>query len=418
MVEVIEMPKLSDTMEAGRIVAWHKKVGDRVKAGELLAEIQTDKATVDFESYFDGVLLYIGVREGEEVPIGTLIAIIGEEGEDITPILAKFQNKQSQSRRGQEDSPAPVEKEQVTEERVNLQKQVVVEEVPVGKENGRIKASPLARRLAKEHGIPLELLHGSGPGGRIIKRDIEMALKEGVPHAAPLPPAAGEEEYEVVPLTQMRKTIAKRLSESKFTAPHFYLTMEIDMEEAAKLRNTLNAMAETKISFNDLIIKAVAVALRRHPYVNASWHEDHIRLHKRVHIGVAVALPQGLVVPVVRDADRKGLEEIARETKELAEKARNDRLSLKEIQGSTFSISNLGMFGIDEFTAIINPPNVCILAVGQIKEVVVPQDGELVIRKRMKVTLSCDHRVVDGATGAQFLQTVKNLLENPLTMLL
>ncbi len=399
------MPKLSDTMEEGRIVAWHKKVGDKVSAGEIIAEVETDKATLELESYFDGVLLHIAVKEGEPVPVGAMIAIIGEEGEDISALLTQTSEKTDKQTAEQPTEVAVEQKETPT--------QVTVTEEVIPEEDRRIKASPLARRLAKEKGIPLEAVKGSGPGGRIIKRDIEAyvaAMEKEVAVAAV--------NYQDIPITQMRKTIAKRLAQSKFTAPHYYLTIDIRMDKAVAFREQLNQIASVKISFNDIIVKACAIALKKHPIINASWLEDKIRIYHDVHIGVAVALEDGLVVPVIRNADKKGLEEIAKESQTLAEKARNKGLQPQDYEGATFTVSNLGMFGIESFTAIINPPNVCILAVGKIRDAVIVEEGNIKVAKQMRVTLSCDHRVVDGAEGAKFLQTLKSLLEEPMRMLL
>ncbi|MCS7189291.1 MAG: 2-oxo acid dehydrogenase subunit E2, partial [Bacteroidia bacterium] len=383
------------------IVRWNKKVGDTVKAGDILAEIETDKATMEFESPVNGVLLHIGVEEGKPVPIGHIIAIIGKAGEDISALLSagKAPAKESPS-----PSPASTLVEKSSVERAHA----IVE----GRD--RIKASPLARAMAKEAGIDLRQVQGSGEGGRIIKRDIEAYLSQ----PAPSPAIAAPTTYIEQPLTQMRKTIARRLTASMQEAPHFYLTISVCMDRAAEWRERLNTLSEVKISFNDLIIKACAQALRRHPLLNASWTGESIRIHQEIHIGFAVALEEGLIVPVVRHADRKGLEEIAKETQLLADKARSRKLTPEEYSGSTFSISNLGMFGIEEFTAVINPPEAAILAVGAIQPTPVVKEGNIAIERRMRVTLSCDHRVVDGATGAQFLQTFKSLLEVPEKLLL
>ncbi|MCX8020685.1 MAG: pyruvate dehydrogenase complex dihydrolipoamide acetyltransferase [Chitinophagaceae bacterium] len=418
MNEVVLMPRLSDTMTEGVIAAWHKKVGDPVKKGEILAEIETDKATIELESYKNGTLLYIGADKGEKIPVNGLLCIIGEKGKvDVDAIVA--------AAKGEMISSATTETKEKTMEPVIQQAPVAENEIT----NGRIKASPLAKRLAKERGIDLSKLKGSGDGGRIIKADIDRYVS--VPaesQEAPAPAGSAsvtpgvnlswEEGYTDIPNSQMRNTIARRLSESKFSAPHFYLTMEINMDNAIAARAELNEISEVKISFNDMIVKAAALTLRKHPAVNASWMGDKIRRYHHVHIGVAVAIEEGLIVPVIRFADQKSLQQIATETKELAAKARNKKLQPHEFTGNTFTISNLGMMDIDEFTAIINPPDSCILAVGKIKETVVKKGEGFGVTNVMKVTLSCDHRSVDGATGAAFLQTLKKYIEHPITMIL
>lgn len=427
------MPKMSDTMEEGVLVSWLVDEGAKVSAGDVIAQVETDKATMDLEVYDDGVLLKKVAHEGDAVPIGGLIAVLGKEGEDISDLLAKYGGD------GAADAPAKIEATPGDGAAETTIAPVRLEEAP---SDGRVKASPLARKMASEHGIALSEVRGSGPEGRIIKRDIEAVLTErpaapkeveAAPAPAPAPaprpvpapaPAMPGEAYEVVRLSQMRKAIARRLAQSKFTAPHFYLTAEIDMDKAVAFRSQLNALAEAqgrgKISFNDLITKACALALRRHPFVNGSYLEEEgeIRLYREVHVAVAVAVDEGLITPVIRNADRKGLAQIAEETRELAEKARNRRLQPEDYTGSTFTTSNLGMFGIEEFTAIINPPNACILAIGAIRDVPVVREGEIVPGKRMKVTLSCDHRIVDGAVGSRFLTTVREYLEEPLNLLL
>ena len=434
----IEMPKMSDTMEEGVLVSWQAEEGDQVSAGDVIAQVETDKATMDLEVYDDGVLLKRVIKEGDAVPIGGLIAVLGEKGEDVTPILKKYQGNG-------EGAAAPAEEKetQVVEEAGSAPggdgapTAATEPEPPVEREgDGRIKSSPLARRMAREHGIELTQLQGSGPEGRIIKRDVVAVLGEGAaaPARAPVaeapavkaPPIPQEEGegYKVQRITQMRKTIARRLAQSKFTAPHFYLTVDVDMDSAAASRQRVNGIAEKqkgpKISFNDLITKACALALRQHPQVNSSYleNEGEIRTHNQVHVAVAVALPEGLVTPVIRNADRKSLSQIAVETRALAEKARNRELQPADWEGSTFTTSNLGMYGIEEFTAIINPPNACILAIGAVRDVPVVKNDAVVPGKRMKLTLSCDHRIVDGATGSEFLSTVAQYLEEPLTMLL
>ena len=424
------MPRMSDTMEEGVIVEWLKKEGDEVKPGDVLAEVETDKATMELENYHEGFLLHIGVEKGA-VPVNGILAVIGEKGEDFKELLAAEQAK-SENGSPTPDSPAPAVEAEPTDggsqstqpspERTAVQPSVAPAQVPVQDSDSRIKASPLAKAMASESGIDLNLIKGTGEHGRIVKKDIEAFLKEGpsvTPAAAPAavevfaPDAAPVD----TPLSQMRKTIARRLGESKFSAPHFYLTMEIDMDRAVAARKKVNELADSKISFNDLVLKACAMALRSHPAVNSSWMGDKIRQHKQIHIGVAVAVDEGLLVPVVRNADYKTLLQLNTEVKDLAVRAKDKKLQLDEMQGNTFTISNLGMFGIDEFTAIINPPDACILAVGAIVKKPVVIGDEVRVGHRMKVTLSCDHRVVDGAKGAQFLQTFKKLLEEPVMML-
>lgn len=410
MAEVIRMPRISDTMEEGTIVAWLKEVGDTVEAGETIAEVETDKATMELDSYVDGVLLHIEVQEGT-VPINGVIAVIGEEGED----WKAFMNESSEPKTTKTEEAAPA----ATVEQVATPASASNENLS---EEDRVKASPLAKAMAKESGIDLTAIAGSGDNGRIIKRDIEKVMSNGaaVPQPAkPLTPVpvSTEGTYVDHPVSNMRKTIARRLGESKFGAPHFYLTVEIDMDNAMKLRKQLNEVAPTKLSFNDLVIKAASVSLRKNPSINSSWLGDKIRENKEINIGVAVAVDDGLMVPVVRQADIKTLSQINTEVKDLAGKAKDKRLGMDEMQGNTFTISNLGMFGIEEFTAIINPPDACILAVGGINQKPVVKDGEIVVGNRMKVTLSCDHRVVDGAQGAAFLKDFKAILEDPIRIL-
>ncbi len=425
MAELIEMPLMSDTMTEGRIVSWLKKVGDTVSAGEIMAEVETDKATMELESYFDGTLLWVGADAGGSVPVGDLLAIVGSPGEDAAKIVAEYRASKGGAAPAA-PVPAAAPAPSAPQAAAPAPQPVAPSPQTLPAEEARIKASPLAKAIARETGIDLSRIQGSGDAGRIVKRDLEQVLAAGpAPAAQPVPasaPVFSGESYEDVGLSQMRKTIARRLSESKYTAPHYYLTMEIDMTAAQGIRKRLNEESNVKISFNDLIIKACASALRKHPQINASWLGESIRYHHVVNIGVAVAIEGGLVVPVIRQADSKGLATIASEARELAEKARNRQLQPEDYQGNTFSISNLGMYGIHQFTAIINPPDSCILAVGGIEEVprFVMRDGQRKIRVAsiMKVTLSCDHRVVDGSVGAEFLQTVKHLLENPLRMLL
>jgi len=416
--EVVLMPRLSDTMEEGVIAAWHKKVGDVVKKGDVLAEIETDKATMELESYKNGTLLHIGAQKGEKIPVNGLLCIIGEKGKvDVDAIIAAIKSGPAKTASKPES---------------NLSASTTTASISAAStdagssENGRIKASPLAKRLAKEKGVDLSLVHGTGDGGRIVKTDIDNFKSPAQPAASSetkqshvlTPVVSGVESYTDIPNSQMRGVIAKRLGESKFSAPHFYLTMEINMDNAISSRLQLNELSPVKISFNDLVVKATALALRQHPAVNASWLGDKIRRNHHIHIGIAVAIEDGLIVPVVRFADQKTLPQIAAESKELAGKAKNKKLQPNEFSGNTFTISNLGMMDIDEFTAIINPPDSCIMAVGRIKEVVVKKGEGFAVSNFMKVTLSCDHRSVDGATGAAFLQTFKKFLEQPVTMLL
>lgn len=417
MEEVVLMPRLSDTMEEGVIASWHKNVGDTVKKGEVLAEIETDKATMELESYKNGTLLHIGAQKGEKIPVNGLLCIIGEKGKvDVDAIVAATKGGVSQK--------------PVAETAKPIAEQPATVATIAAAENGRVKASPLAKKVAKEKGIDLHSLQGTGDGGRIIKADIDnyqpatatsiQPAAKAASIAAPVPAFTGskEEGYTDIPNSQMRNVIAKRLGESKFSAPHFYLTMEINMDNAMTARAQLNEISPAKISFNDMVVKAVALALRQHPAINASWMGDKIRRYSHIHIGIAVAIEDGLIVPVVRFADQKTLPQIAAESKELAGKAKNKKLQPNEFTGNTFTISNLGMMDIDEFTAIINPPDSCIMAVGRIKEVVVRKGEGFGVSNVMKITLSCDHRSVDGASGAAFLQTFKKYLENPITMLL
>jgi pyruvate dehydrogenase E2 component (dihydrolipoamide acetyltransferase) len=424
--EVILMPRLSDTMTEGVIAAWHKKVGDAVKKGDLLADVETDKATMELESYKNGKLLYIGAQKGDKVPVNALLCIIGEEGKvDIDKIVA--------AAKGGVVAPAAVEAP--AENKISSNgvaaggstapaKEAVASTLSVDA-SGRIKASPLAKKLAAEKGINIAQVQGTGDGGRITKSDIDnykpaAATAETKPTATPAASSspAGQPSFDEVPVTQMRKAIAKSLSGSLFTAPHFYVTMAIDMDKAVESRAKLNEVSKVKISFNDLVLKACAIALKQHPTINSSWLGEKIRVNHHVNIGVAVAVPDGLLVPVVRFADTKSLSQIGTEVKEFAQKAKDKKLQPSDWEGSTFTISNLGMFGVDEFTAIINPPDACILAVGGIQQVPVVKDGQVKPGNVMKVTLSCDHRVVDGASGAAFLLTLKSLLEEPLRMLI
>lgn len=429
--EIVRMPKMSDTMEEGVIAAWHKEVGDSVESGELMAEVETDKATMEYESYNDGTVLFLGAKEGEAVKVDGILAIVGEEGADYQALI----DADAQGADGQSDE-APAQEEKATQQEESKPEAQPAETTSSAAgsatSNGRIKASPLAKKLASEKGIDISQVSGSGDGGRIVKRDIEnyvpAAQPAAVSVAAPaagsdapakveLPQIVAEESFEEQKVSQMRKTIAKRLAESKFTAPHFYLTMEINMDKAIEARKSMNEVSPVKISFNDMVIKAVAAALRKHPKVNSSWLGDKIRYNNHIHIGVAVAVEEGLLVPVVRFADNKTLSHISAEVKDLGNKAKNKELQPKDWEGNTFTISNLGMFGIEEFTAIVNPPDSCILAVGGIKQTAIVKDGELAVGNVMKVTMSCDHRVVDGAIGSAFLKTFKEYLEDPIRIL-
>lgn len=427
MAEIIRMPRLSDTMEEGNIVSWLKKVGDKVKPGDILAEVETDKATMELESYHNGTLLYIGVNSGP-VAVDGIIAIIGEASEDWKAILegATSSNNAAPITVADSTVQAPIQAAPQTSS------VVAAVEVPVSHatepvaDSGRVKASPLAKSFASTAGVNIAEVSGTGDNGRIVKKDVENYLANpSITTEAPLPQNKATEsvaapsgvQYGDMPVTQMRKVIAKRLGESLFTAPHFYLTMEIDMDVAIAARIAINADGGVKISFNDFVVKACAVALRKHPMINSSWMGDKIVVHEAINIGVAVAVPDGLLVPVINNADQKNLSTINQEVKVLAGKAKDKKLQPQEMQGNTFTISNLGMFDIEEFTAIINPPDACILAVGSIVQKPVVKNGSIVIGNTMKVTMSCDHRVVDGATGAQFLQTLKSVLENPVKML-
>jgi pyruvate dehydrogenase E2 component (dihydrolipoamide acetyltransferase) len=417
MAEIIRMPKLSDTMTDGVVAAWHKKVGDKVSAGEVLAEIETDKATMEFESFQDGVLLHIGVEKGKSAPVNNILAIIGTTGEDISALL----KEESVAVPASESQPQTAVQEVKMETSVAavVPQKAAVATPPVQttsmpaeiSANGRIFASPLARKLAEEKGINISRVRGSGEGGRIVKRDIENYQGGAMAFTS-------IERFTEEPVSQMRRVIAQRLSESKFSAPHFYLTISINMDNAMEARTSINKYIEPqKVSFNDMVIKAAAVSLRKHPKVNAAWLGDRIRYNEHIHIGMAVAVEEGLLVPVIRFADNKTLTQIGAEAKSFADRARARKLQPEDWAGNTFTISNLGMFGIEEFTAIINPPDACILAVGGISQVPVVKNGTVVPGNVMKVTLSCDHRVVDGAVGSAFLQTFKNLLENPVLLL-
>ena len=417
-VTVIRMPLLSDTMTEGKIVAWNKKVGDKVKSDDNLADVETDKATMEVVGYTEGTLLYVGVPDGGTAKVNDVIAIIGKEGTDVSGLVASLKNPGATT-----SSVAPASGK--TEVAAAPQQEAPVADGGSSSENGRIKASPLAKKIAQDKGVDLRQVQGSGDGGRIVKKDIDSfvpavaktataSVAAGVPAFTAAP---GTEGYSDISLSQMRKAIARRLSESKFSAPHFYLTMEINMDNAMAARAQMNEVSPVKISFNDMVVKAAAMALRKHPAVNSSWMNDTIRQWHHIHIGIAVAIEDGLIVPVVRFADQKSLSQIAAESKELSGKARGKKLQPNEFTGNTFTISNLGMMDIDEFTAIINPPDSAIMAVGRIKETVVKKGDGFGVTNIMKITLSCDHRSVDGAVGSAFLQTFKQYLENPVTML-
>lgn len=427
MAEVIKMPRLSDTMTEGVIAAWHVKVGDTVGNGDLLAEVETDKATMDVESFFDGTVLYIGSGEGEAIPVGDLMVIVGDKGEDVSAVIEAAKAEGAAEAPAAEpaapaEAPVPTSTAPSPAPAAPAPAPAPVAAAVVSNGDSRVKASPLARAMAKDRGIDLTAVTGTGDQGRIVKRDVEayVPASAGSPAAASpvvLPTVVGEEKFSETNVSQMRKTIARRLSESKFSAPHFYLTMEINMDRAVEARKALNEVSPVKISFNDIVIKAVAAALRQHPAINSSWLGDKIRYNEHIHVGMAVAIDEGLLVPVIRFADNKGLATIAAETKDLAGKARDRKLQPKDWEGNTFTVSNLGMFGIEDFTAIINPPDACILAVGGILDKPVVKDGQIVPGKVMKVTLSCDHRVVDGMKGSEFLVTLKKLLEDPVRIL-
>jgi pyruvate dehydrogenase E2 component (dihydrolipoamide acetyltransferase) len=418
--EIVLMPKMSDTMTDGVIAAWHKKVGDSVKTGELLAEIETDKATMEYESYNAGTLLYIGADAGKSVPVNGVLAVIGEQGADWETLLKAHESKSS-------SPPAPETKGETKDETKSepapVQANAGQQPVSAEASGGRVKASPLAKKLAKDKGFDIAKIQGSGDLGRITKKDVENFKPSAEPAPAqkagvPVTVAVGQESFEEVNVSQMRKTIARRLGEIKFSAIEIFLTMEINMDRAIEARNSINEVAPVKVSFNDMVIKAVAAALKSNPKVNSSWLGDKIRYNHHVHIGVAVAVDEGLVVPVIRFADSLGLAQISATVKDFAGKAKNKKLQPAEMEGSTFTVSNLGMFGIEQFTAVINPPNACILAIGGIKQTAIVKNGQLVPGNVMNVTLTCDHRVVDGAVGAAFLQSLKGLLEDPVRILI
>ncbi|MBJ6367963.1 pyruvate dehydrogenase complex dihydrolipoamide acetyltransferase [Snuella sedimenti] len=418
-VVVVTMPRLSDTMEEGTVATWLKHVGDTVEEGDILAEIETDKATMEFESFQSGTLLHVGLQEGESAKVDALLAIIGPAGTDVSAVASNFKVAGASAK--VEEAPKKEAAPKV-ETPVSKPAAVAVEAPKAATQttasNGRVFVSPLAKKIATEKGIDLNQVQGSGEHGRIIKRDIEnfTPVTQSAATVGKFVPA-GQEDFEDVPNSQMRKAIAKALTNSKFTAPHYYLNVEFDMENAIAFRTQFNSIPDTKISYNDMVVKACALALKQHPQVNSQWFADKMRLNNHVHIGVAVAVPDGLVVPVVRFANEQSLPQIGAAVKELAGKARNKKLTPAEMEGSTFTVSNLGMFGIDTFTSIINQPNSAILSVGNIVEKPVVKNGQIVVGHTMKLSLACDHRTIDGATGAQFLQTLKGYIENPVTML-
>ncbi|TXE15537.1 pyruvate dehydrogenase complex dihydrolipoamide acetyltransferase [Psychroserpens burtonensis] len=422
-VIIVTMPRLSDTMEEGTVATWLKKVGDHVDEGDILAEIETDKATMEFESFQSGTLLYIGLDEGDTAKVDSLLAIIGPEGTDVSGIAKNFKEegdspKESTESATKEETKKEAPKSAVAQE--ETKKEIPKKETKPttsSDSSGRIFVSPLAKKMAEEKGINLSQVHGSGDNGRIVKRDIEnYTPAQATAQVGKFVPS-GQEDFDEVPNSNMRKAIAKNLAKSKFTAPHYYLNVEFDMDNAMAFRIQYNSIPDTKISFNDMIVKACALALKQHPQVNSQWFDDRMQLNNHVHIGVAVAVPDGLLVPVVKFANEQSLPQIGAAVKEYASKARNKKLSLDEMEGSTFTISNLGMFGIESFTSIINQPNSAILSVGAIVAKPVVKNGQVVAGNTMKLTLACDHRTVDGATGSLFLQTLKGYIENPVTML-
>ena len=422
MAELIKMPRLSDTMEEGTVATWFKKVGDKISQRDILAEIETDKATMQFESFYDGTLLYIGVKEGETTKVDEPLAIIGDANEDYKSLLENASKTETVIEEKTEEKVEPVVEQEIEEKQEeavnNIEKEAEVKEVTTksSPSTDRIFISPLAKKLANEKGINITHIKGTGENGRIIKSDIEnyTSSSEGVKSKT----FVGVEDFQEVPHSQMRKTIAKRLSESKFTAPHYYLTVEFDMSNAIIIREQYNSIPDTKISYNDIIIKACSLALAANPKLNSQWFDDRIRYNNHIHIGVAVGVDEGLIVPVLRFVDQMSIVDINSSVKDLAGRAREKKLTPEEMQGSTFTISNLGMFDIESFTSIINPPNSVILSVGSIVQKPVVKNGNIEVGNTMKVTLACDHRVVDGLTGAKFLQTLRQYIENPITMLI
>ncbi len=417
MAEIIKMPRLSDTMTEGVVAQWLKNVGDSISEGDILAEIETDKATMEFESFNEGTLLYIGLKDGESAPVDSLLAIIGDQDEDVDALIKEFNATSADS---SEKEPALAEvKQEAAVAPVAIPQAAEPTPAPVTTElSGRIVASPLAKKIAKERGINLSAVTGTGENGRVTKRDIENFVS--APAAAPVTvvtAVSGEESFEENANSQMRKTIARRLGESKFTAPHYYLMLEINMDSAIASRNAINDIPDIRVSFNDMVVKASAMALKKHPKVNSQWFEDRTRINHHVNIGVAVAVDDGLLVPVIKFTDQKSMTQIGAEVKDKAVRAKSKKLTPAEMEGSTFTVSNLGMFGISEFTSIINQPNSAILSVGAIIEKPIVKNGEIVVGNTMKITLACDHRTVDGTTGAAFLQTLKQYIQNPVTML-
>lgn len=410
MAEAIRLGRMTDTMEEGFIAELNIKVGDKVKTGDAIAEIETDKATLPLESFFNGEILHIAAKKGDTLKIGALIAVVGKKGEDFSDLLKEVKEEEKEPAAERKEKPE-VKNTSTTEVQVEAEKPEVT---APSTDDGRIKASPLARMIAREKGLDLSKVTGTGEDGRIVKRDLENVS----PTTVVVPSFVGKENSRDVRVSQMRKTIAKRLSESKYNAPHFYLTIDVTMDNAVSLRTQLNNMLPAKVSFNDIVIKAVAGAIRQSPEVNCSWLGEVIRYHDHIHIGMAVAVEEGLLVPVIRFADGKSIQQISAETKSLAQKVSSKKIQPQEMEGNTFTISNLGMFGIEEFTAIINPPDACILAVGAIRQELAMIDNQVKPVNKMKLTLSCDHRAVDGAKGAKFLQTLKHILENPVSLLL
>ena len=417
-VEIVRMPKLSDTMTEGVVAKWHKKVGDKVKSGELLADIETDKATMEFESFQDGVLIHIGVKEGKAAAVDSILAILGKGGENVEAILKSVGTGSSEKKESSSDKKAEPVKE--SSDKKEETKQTATSAVAEKSGDSRVKASPLAKALAKEKGIDVAAVNGTGDNGRVTKKDIESynpAQAKASTGSTANVSALGQESFTDEPVSQMRKTIARRLLESTTTAPVFYLTIEVDMDNAIAARNAINSLPDTKVSFNDLVIKASAVALRKHPKVNSSWRGDKIRVNHHIHVGVAIAIEDGLLVPGIRFADQLSLSQISATVKDLSKRAKDKKLQPSDWEGNTFTVSNLGMFGINEFTSIINTPESCILSVGAINQVPVVKNNMVVPGNIMKLTMACDHRTVDGATGAAFLQTLKVYMENPVTIL-
>lgn len=410
MAEIVKMPRLSDTMTEGVVSKWHKKVGDEINEGDLLADIETDKATMEFESFQEGYLLHIGVNENESAAVDSILAILGQKDEDISSLLSTENSDSKNLEDSQNKEDDNLEEIASFLEKSDPNQQTSSKDDY--KNEKRLKISPLAKKIAKDKGIDLNLIQGTGENGRIVKRDLDQSNLKKVEEMVQVDKSILQQ-----PLSQMRKTIANRLSESKFSAPHFYLTTKINVDSLIELRKNLINNLETKISFNDIIIKAVAFSLSKHRNINVSWGKDSIINNKDINIGVAIAVDEGLVVPVIKNTDQHNILDISNKIKDFVDRANNKKLSIDELNGNTFTVSNLGMFGIDEFTAIINPPDACILAVGSIQKIPVVKDDKIVVGNVMKVTLSSDHRIVDGAQGAQFLKTLKTMLENPLLMI-